>query len=515
MADATLTAPAVDNLDHRHWMIPVLVALIGVFMSILDTSIVNVAISTIMNVFGTDAAGVEWVSTAYMLAMGMIVPMSGWLGEKLGVKQLYIWSLVVFTAGSVLCAAAWNLESLIVARVIQALGGGMLMPTVMAMIYKLVPRDKMGGAMGIFGIAIIFAPALGPTVGGWLVEYVDWRWIFTINLPVGILGILMAVFFIPEFKHEGKVNKFDLPGAVTAAIGFAGLLYVLSKGNEWGWTSEATILTLVASLGTLVVFVLIELWSPSPLLDLKVFLFPSFTLANIAGIVTTIGMFAGLFYIPFFLQSIRGLGALETGILMLPGALASGVLMPVSGILYDRFGPKVVMVIGLVLMASMTWLFGTISLDTTLMTVSLWNVGRGVAMGLSMMPAQTAAMSDVPPAMISRATSVMAIIRNLASSFGIAVMTVLINTQNTFHHARMTDSLSTDNTAYTSFMLANPGTGASLIGTHIAKQSFVFAIQDVFLLTAGFTLLAILPALFLKKAKKTQQPAGNHAVAME
>jgi len=484
-------------------------------MSILDSSIVNVAISTIMNVFGTDTAGVEWVSTAYMLAMGMIVPMSGWLGEKLGVKQLYLWSLVVFTIGSVLCAAAWNLESLIGARIIQALGGGMLMPTVMAMIYKLVPRSKMGGAMGIFGISLIFAPAIGPTLGGWLVEYVDWRWIFTINLPVGIIGILLAFFFIPDFKHEGKVGKFDVPGAVTAALGFAGLLYVLSKGNEWGWTSEATVLTLVASLGTLVLFVLIELWSPSPLLDLRVFLYRSFTFANIAVIITTIGMFAGLFYIPFFLQSIRGLGAMETGILMLPGALASGLFMPLSGMLYDRFGPKVVMAGGLTLMAVMTLMFGTITLDTSLMTIILWNVGRGFAMGLSMMPAQTAAMADLPPQLISRATSVTSIIRNLASSFGIAVMTVLLNNRNTFHHARMTDALSTDNTAYTGFLLANPATGPTLVGTHLAKQSFVFAIQDVFLLTAAFTLLAIIPALYLKKAAKAPESTGNHAVAME
>jgi EmrB/QacA subfamily drug resistance transporter len=507
--------PTSDGLDHKHWLIPVLVALIGVFMSILDSSIVNVAISSIMNVFGTDAAGVEWVSTAYMLAMGMIVPMSGWLGEKLGVKELYVWSLIAFTAGSMLCAAAWNLESLIAARVIQAIGGGMLMPTVMAMIYKLVPREKMGGAMGIFGISLIFAPAIGPTLGGWLVEYVDWRWIFTINLPVGILGTILAIFFIPEFKHDGKVGKFDVPGAVTAAIGFAGLLYVLSKGTEWGWTSEATILTLVASLGTLLLFVLIELWSPSPLLDLKVFLYPSFTFANIAVIITTIGMFAGLFYIPFFLQSIRGLGAMETGMMMLPGAVASGLFMPLSGMLYDKFGPKVVMVAGLALMAGMTWLFGTISLDTSLFTIILWNIGRGLAMGLSMMPAQTAALSDVPPQLISRATSVTAIIRNLASSFGIAVMTVLLNNQNTFHHARMTDSLSTDNVAYTAFMQANPATGPTLIATHLAKQSFVFAIQDVFLLTAGFTLLAVIPSLFLKKATKAQQPAGAHAAVME
>ncbi|HTH14728.1 MAG TPA: DHA2 family efflux MFS transporter permease subunit [Spirochaetia bacterium] len=514
MADAALKAPADDGLDHKHWLVPVLVTLIGVFMSILDSSIVNVAISSIMTVFNTDTAGVEWVSTAYMLAMGIVVPMSGWLGEKLGLKQLYLACLVAFTIGSVLCAAAWSLESLIFARILQALGGGMLMPTVMAMVYKLVPRDKMGAGMGIFGMALIFAPAIGPTLGGWLVEYVDWRWIFTINLPVGIVGVLLGFFFIPEFKHDGHLGKFDIPGALTAGVGFAGLLYVLSKGNEWGWSSEATILTLVGSIGILVIFVLIELWSPSPLLDLKVFLYPAFTFANIAVVITTIGMFAGLFYIPLFLQSIRGLGAMETGMLMLPGALASGLLMPISGQLYDRFGPKVVMALGLLLMATMTLMFGTITLDTSLLTIILWNVGRGAAMGLSMMPAQTAAMADMPAHLISRASSVTSIIRNIASSFGIAVMTVLLQNRNTFHHARMSDALSPDNTAYTDWLTSTPGIGTTLMGTQMAKQSFVSAIQDVFLLTAAFTLLALIPAFFLKKAEKKPQAGGNAPAAV-
>jgi len=505
-----------DGIDHRHWLLPLLVCMIGVFMSILDTAIVNVAISTIMNVFNTDTDTVEWVSTAYMLAMGVVTPMSGWLGEKLGLRQLYLWSLVGFTVGSILCAAAWNIESLIIARVLQAFGGAMLMPVVMSMIYKLVPRKQMGQAMGIFGMALLVAPAVGPTLGGWLVEYVDWRWIFTINVPVGVIGVVLGWFFIPAFKHDGHVGKFDFPGAITAAVGFAGLLYVLSKGNDWGWTSEATVLTLVASLGVLLVFVIIELQSPSPLLDLGVFKFKSFTFAVLALIITIIGMFAGLFYIPFFLQSIRGLGAMETGLLMLPGALASAVLMPISGRLYDRFGPKVVMIVGLLLMAYMTWQFGTISLETSFATIVIWNIFRGIAMGLAMMPAQTAALADVPPHLIGRASSMISIIRNLASSFGIAMMTVMITTRSTFHHARMTDSLGPDNLAYTTFLHNNPGTGSTIFGSYLAKQSFVDAIQDVFLLTAIFTVLAVLPTAFLKKAKKTtNQPAAAHAAAME
>jgi EmrB/QacA subfamily drug resistance transporter len=513
VADTTADNLAVsDGLDHRHWLVPVLVTLIGVFMSILDTSIVNVAISSIMTVFNTDTAGVEWVSTAYMLAMGMVVPMSGWLSDKIGLKRLYLWCLAAFTVGSVLCAAAWNIESLIAARVLQALGGGMLMPTVMAIIYRLVPRNQMGTGMGIFGMAMLVAPAIGPTLGGWLVEYVDWRWIFTINLPVGIMGLVLGGFLVPEFK-KAKVGKFDVPGAVAAALGFAGLLYVLSKGNDWGWTSEATILTLTASVGILFIFVLIELWSPSPLLDLKVFAYRSFTFANITMIVVTIGMFAGLFYIPLFLQSIRGLGAMQTGLLMLPSALASGLMMPISGRLYDRFGPRVLVLSGLVLMALTTWLLAGISLDTALSTIMWWLIWRGVGMGLCMMPINNAAMNDIPPHLVSRATAVVAIIRNVASSFGIALMTVLLTQRDTFHTARMSDSVGPDNVAFTSWLAANPATGIMQFSAHMAKQSFVDAIQDIFLITAVFTLFAIPTAIYLRK--KQRSAAEGPAIVME
>ena len=209
-------AAAPPAQGQMHWLAPVLVALIGAFMSILDSSIVNVAIPTIMNVFNAGTESVQWVSTVYLLAMGVVVPLSGWLGDRIGYKRLYILSMGVFVAGSLLCTLAWDINSLIVARVIQAMGGGMIMPTTMAMIFRMVPRDKIGRGMGIFGIALLVAPAIGPTLGGYLVEYIEWRWIFTINLPIGVIGILLSFFILPEFqaKHPGKL---DVAGAVTSA----------------------------------------------------------------------------------------------------------------------------------------------------------------------------------------------------------------------------------------------------------------------------------------------------------
>jgi EmrB/QacA subfamily drug resistance transporter len=495
-----------DGLDHKHWVGPLLIVLIGVFMSILSSSIVNVAIASIMTVFNTDTSGVQWVSTAYMLAMAMIIPLSGWLSDKWGLKTVYLASMVVFLLGSLVCAMAWNLESLIVARVLQALGGGLMSPLVMAMIYRLVPRRQIGAGMGIMGMALLVAPAVGPTLGGWLVEYVNWRWIFLINLPIGILGLVLGYLAIPEFKKE-PVGKLDVPGAITAAAGFAGLLFVLSKGNEWGWSSEATILTLVASIGVLVLFVLVEFWSPSPLLDIKVFAYPSFTYANITVGITTIGMFAALFYIPLFLQSIRGMGAMETGLIMFPAAIASALMMPVAGKLYDRFGPRIVVIVGLCAMAFVTGLLSTIDLDTSLVVLMWWLIWRGVAMGLCMMPAQTAALSDIPVVLVSRASSVTNLIRNVASSFGIAIMTVLMNDRSIYHRARLTEGLNSNNTTFTSWIAQTPA-GSTLLTAHVTRQAYVMSIRDVFYLTAVLTLVAVVPAAFLKKPKKVTPTRG-------
>ncbi|MGO9310771.1 MAG: DHA2 family efflux MFS transporter permease subunit, partial [Spirochaetia bacterium] len=332
-----------------HWLAPVLVALIGAFMSILDSSIVNVAIPTIMGVFNVGTTDVQWVSTIYMLSLGVVIPFSGWLGDRLGFKRLYVLSMGLFVVGSLFCTLSWDLNSLVVARVIQAMGGGMIMPTTMAMIFRMVPRTQVGSAMGILGIGLMVAPAIGPTLGGYLVEYVDWRWIFTINLPVGAIGILLALFVLPEFqsKHPGRL---DIAGGLTAAGALFCLLLALSKGADWGWSAEQTILLFAVSLSCFVLFIYLELTAANPLLELRVFKYRSFTMANLVVFVTNMVMFSGFFFLPLFLQTFRGLGAMETGLLMMPGALVSGFIMPIQGRLFDRFGPRPLAIAGILML---------------------------------------------------------------------------------------------------------------------------------------------------------------------
>ncbi len=477
-----------------HWMAPVLVALIGAFMAILDSSIVNVAIPSIMAVFNASPSSVQWVSTVYLLALGVVVPLSGWLGDKLGFKRLYIFSMAVF---------------------------GMIMPTTMAMIYRMVPRERIGGGMGIFGIALLVAPAIGPTLGGYLVEYVNWRWIFTINLPIGVLGILLSLFVLPEFqsKHPGRL---DVAGALTSATALFCLLLALSKGSDWGWGAEPTVLLFGASFFAFVLFVYIELTSANPLLDLRVFKYTTFTMANLTIVATTVGMFAGLFYLPLFLQSIRGIGAMETGLLMMPGALLSGVMMPITGRLYDRIGPRPLVVMGLLLLAGVTYLFHNLNLLTATSTIIVWVMFRGMVLAFANMPAQTAALVDIPTELVGRASALTNIISRVSSSFGISVLTSILTSRQAFHSARLSWTLSAANPvaagslAKVGALMGGGAQGRTAALTYlqgmVARTAFVNAIDDVFLITAAFTLLALAPALFLKRGA---QAGPGRAVAAE
>jgi EmrB/QacA subfamily drug resistance transporter len=402
------------------FIVVLVVILIGGFMSMLDSSIVNVALAAMMSAFGVGADEIDWVLTIYMLVLGVSVPTSGWLGDYFGLKKVYLLSLTIFTIGEACCALAWNVPSLTVARGIQAVGGGMIMPLTMAMIYKITPRKNIGKAMAGYGMVFVVAPAIGPTVGGYLVQYVDWRWIFTINLPIGVIGILLGIWIIPAMEGI-KVGKFDVWGAILSAAGLFSILLVLSEGSGWGWTSQPTILLIYASCVFMGLFIWWELKNPEPLLDLRIFKNINFTMGNLALVLITIGMYGVLFYIPIFLQAVRGMGALEAGLLMLPPALVSAVSMPISGALYDRFGPRYPAAIGVVLLAFSTYMFSYIDLATPVSFIIFWNSVRSVGMGLAMMPVQTALMSEILQLMVARASAMNNIISRVSGSFGIAI----------------------------------------------------------------------------------------------
>ena len=493
----------VQSKSTQNWLVPVFITFIGGFMSVLDSSIINVAIPGMMQSFNVSANEMDLVVTIYMLVLGVVIPFNGWLGNRYGYKQLYITALVLFTLGSTLCAISWSVPALIISRIIQALGGGVLMPVMMTMIKKLVPKGSFGTAMGLVGIAMLLAPALGPTLGGYLVEYVGWRWIFTINLPIGALGVLIAIFSLPEFPKE-TAEMLDVGGAVTSVLMLFSLLLALSEGASWGWKSEPIVLLFYLFAVSLVLFIIIELTVKKPLLNLRIFKNITFTMANALSAISTVGLFSALFYIPLFLQNIRGLGALETGILMLPGALVTGLMMPVSGKLYDKIGPKIMSILGIIFLTITTFLLHNITVDTSNGTIIFWLVLRGITMPFTTVPAQAAALDVVAVEDASDAASITNIVTKISSSFAIAVLTVVLTGRTAFYAATASWGISSSSMGASQIMAAgqSKGFGLSAISGLIQQNAFVRSIDDIFLITTIIALIGFIPALFINSEKK-------------
>ncbi|MHC1562058.1 DHA2 family efflux MFS transporter permease subunit [Actinomycetospora sp. C-140] len=506
------------------WVVSLIVLVVGMFMSVLDVSIVNVAIPAMQKDFGATTEDIQWVATSYSLALGVIVPASAWLGEKIGLNRAYILSLLGFAAGSALCGLAWDLNSMIAFRILQAIPGGVIPVVALSMVYRIVPRERIGAAMGMYGLGIIVAPAVGPTLGGYLVEYVDWRLIFFINVPIGIIGAIAAVALLPAFTG-GLAKRFDLPGFLAIAAGLFSLLLALSEGESWGWTGYRVLILLTFGTLCLALFVVIELEVDHPLLDVRVFRFWPFTNSLILIAIISIGLFGVLFYIPVYLQQFQGMGAFDSGILLLPQAAVMAVMMPLAGRIYDRFGAKWPAVIGLSVMAIGTYLLHDITVETSHTHLQWILAFRAGGIGLAMMPIMTNGLSAVPPANTSGASAFNNLVQRTSSAMGLAAMTALMTAQQAQGSSDMGGLMGAQESAASAGAAAGTaGSGGAGSGATSAilqqysldqaatGQVFTNAFDDLMLVTTVLSAVAVGFALLLKSKKPA---AGGEKVVAE
>ncbi len=423
----------------------------GTFMFVLDSTAVNVAVPTLQKYFGTTGHPasidhVDGVLTAYILALGIITPLAGYLSDRFGIKRMYILSLIMFTIGSILCSLAPSLTWLVIFRALQGLGGGMLGPLGISLLFGAFTEKQRGLAFGIYGIPLVFAPASGPILGGYIVQYLNWRYIFWINVPIGILGIILATLWLREQKR-GTNAHLDIPGVVLATIGSASLLYAIQRGSSDGWTS-ALILTLL-TLGTLslIAFVIVELSTKDPLLDLRLFVKRTYAFASIIGWVSSVALFGSEFLVPIYLQSLRGQSPLQAGLLVLPLALAAGVTTPLAGALYNRLGGRWLIAAGGLLLAINTWNFAHITLNSPFTTIMALLVIRGVALGLVLQTTLTAALTGLRPTQLPRASSLLTATRTIFQSFGVAVLGTIVTNQVTAYNTAAANDLKNPATA--------------------------------------------------------------------
>ena len=357
-------APPAATDSSGSWLISVIVLVVGNFMAVLDVTIVNVAIPAIQKDFGGSLDDVLWIATAYTLMLGVTVPLSSWLGERFGLTSVYVAALAAFAVGSALCGIAGNLGTLIAFRVLQAIPGGIMPVVAMTMVYRIVPKAKLGSAMGIFGLGIILGPATGPVLGGYFVQYLDWRLVFYVNVPVGLLGAVAAFFILPKLAGK-RGRKFDLPGFLCIGLGLFAVLLAASEGSDWGWDGYRIRMLFVGGALALALFVVIELEVEIPLLDLRAFKVWPFTSSLLMSSALTVNLLGLSFFIPTFLQQGQQKQAFDAGILLLPSALCTGFCMPIVGRLYDKIGPRWLGVCGLSVCSFGTYLMAAITPEMT------------------------------------------------------------------------------------------------------------------------------------------------------
>lgn len=507
-------------LKWEKWLILVAI-IIALSVDLLDMTIVNVAIPKLMAVFGVDVNRVQWVVTAYMITIGVVIPITAYLADTFGTKRIFIASLILFTAGSVLCGLAWNINSLIFFRIIQGIGGGMIMPLGISIIYKTFTEEERGLVMGIMGLPLLAAPAVGPVLGGYLVEHADWRWIFFINIPVGILASLLLLLVLKEFeKHR---SALDFPGFIFSAAGLAGLLLALSKGPVDGWNEPYIVYLLIISVFLLILFILWELGQNQPLLELKLFTNPVFCFSMLLSVLSIMAIMGSLFLLPVFLQDLRGYGPVKTGLLLAPEALAAAITLPISGLLVNRLNLAVLSVPGMILITYSTWCLTQLELQTSNATLTGLLVMLGAGMGLGVMPAITVGLNAVPSRLTGQASSLLNMIRQVGSSFSIAILSSVIQARHDLHYARVAEHTTVDSPAVadllnqlvTHFQLQGlPGQSSmamaiSILQKQAGLQAAVMAFHDAFLTATIFAVLGLVPALVFL-VLKTPAPEKSH-----
>ncbi len=426
------------RLDYK-WQVALIGAL-GLFMAVLDNTIVSVALPQMQLAFHTDLSTITWVATGYFLAQAAVIPIAGYLSDKIGTKLVFMLSLGLFTVGSGLCAIAPSETMLILFRVIQGIGGGGLFPIVFALIYRAFPPTERGVASAIIGVPVLLAPAFGPTIGGYLTTTFSWSAIFTINLPLGVIALTLAFFVLrgraSERQHDevlASKGRFDFIGLGLSMIGFTSVVYAISEASSRGWGDGLVLTFLIGGIVVLVAFIVTELVVSDPVMDIRLFQNYTFSIANVLTWALSAFLFGSLFLLPFFFERIQGLTPLSAGEILILQGLASAMGVVISGGLYNRVGPRIMAVIGFALVALGTVGVAQLSVATTGLSLQGWLVMRGLGLGLVNIPMQTLALSVVSNKAMARASSLVNVTRQVFSAVGVSVLTTYL-TQRTIMH---------------------------------------------------------------------------------
>jgi len=488
-------------------------------IEIIDTSIVNVSLDHIRGSLSAGYDEATWTITAYLVSNAIVIPMAGWLAKLIGRKNYQIASIALFTFSSFMCGSSWSLESLVFFRVLQGIGGGGLVPISQSILLESFPREKHGQAMAIFGLGAMVGPIVGPLLGGWITDTLSWRWIFYINIPIGIIAIIMNILVIndPPYMKRQKM-KIDYWGLVFLSVGLGALQFMLEKGESEDWFESRLIITIgVISAVSLVLLVINEYYSEHPIVNLKLFRDRTFTSGATVMFFVFLNLFGSIVLLPIYLQMMMGYTSFYAGLVLGPGGIATLFAMPIVGKFVGRVNPKRFLVLGISICALSTYMMSRFNLTTDFWTFVWPRVFLGFGMGMTFIPLTTLTLSHIPKERMTEATSIYNLLRNLGGSVGIAFTTTILSRRAQLHQTRLVEHLSPFDPAYhfmrdriTSFLGSQglPPTGADgMMYRELVRQSTTLAFTDAFLIIC-ILILSVLPLVFIMQWQKAPHPGG-------
>ncbi|MGN7938391.1 DHA2 family efflux MFS transporter permease subunit [Virgibacillus sp. 6R] len=465
---------------------------IGAFVAILNETLLNIALPAIMEEFDVNATAVQWLSTGYMLINGILIPTSAFFIQRFSDKKLFITAMSLFTLGTFLASIAPAFGVLLGARMIQASGSAIMMPLLMNVMLTAFPVEKRGSAMGMFGLVMITAPAIGPTLSGWLIEHYSWRMLFDLVLPIALLTLVFAAFKLKDVTPQRAI-KLDIISLVLSSIGFGGLLYGFSSAGEKGWDSPIVYGTIVIGALALITFILRQLRMDDPMLEFRIYKYPMFALSSAISIVISVAMFSAMILLPIYVQTIRGISPMESGLLMLPGAIIMGIMSPITGKLFDKYGARILAVIGLNITVVTSFYFSKIDMNTPYSTLVLLYTLRMFGMSMVMMPVMTNGLNQLPAQNNPHGTALNNTLQQVSGAIGSALLITVMNNQT----KGKAEELASD-------AMANIGESAattSELQQQIMNEAMLHGINYTFFISSLIAVLALILAFFIKRVK--------------
>jgi len=487
------------------------ILMIGAFIAMLNNTLLNIALPSIMKDLKVEASTVQWLATGFMLVNGILIPATAFLIQKYSVRQLFLAAMGLFTLGTILAGFAHVFPILLSGRMIQGAGSAILMPLLMNVMLVSFPVEKRGAAMGVFGLVLMFAPAVGPTLSGWLIEHYDWRMLFHFVTPIAIVVLLIG-FFLLKDKKEKIDNRLDLLSLLLSSIGFGGILYGFSSAGKKGWDSPEVFGTIIVGVISLVVFILRQLKQERPMLNFRIYKYPMFALSSVISIVVTMAMFSGMLLTPIYVQTIRGITPLDAGLMMLPGAILMAIMMPVTGKLFDKFGGRVLAIIGLTITMVTSYYFSRLTLHTTYTNLIILYSVRMLGMSMVNMPVTTNGLNQLPARFYPHGTAMNNTMSQVSGAIGTALLVTVMSNRTATHATEIGKAAMSH--------LTKPPTPEVIaeVKQQVMMKAMLEGINDAFLVTVGIAALALILSFFIKRAKQAEEqnelmPAGKNVAA--